>query len=435
MQQFSTDNLRLLILAGFSGYIGSIMTSLPRRIMDYLLYLFSRKIRVVQESLEQDSFMWIYYGVRSLSHKSVYCKHLGAMYKMRVMNNTFRALSESDLYSEFIKDETERKSSITQDGWVNKYRPLPLGTYWIYLGSLTWMRVTYSENMSRGSGNNNKDIDKIVKVIDISFVGMKSKKFIDYLNGIENRVEMLTSEYRVKNRTKPCEFIHLQASERELITMIGRSKDSIFLDNKDFIFDSIERFLKPENYDKYKRLNIPYKFNILLYGKPGTGKTSLAKSLATEFTMGCIIPFNEKLIFDDEIKYDRKTGKVSSLLLIEEIDTLTINRMETEEDGGDFSKLTAKFKANDLRSMLEILDGAKTPSVLFSVSTTNHIEKLDPALRRRFDLEVCVDDMSLETAKKMCEFYGVDESALDEFKRTEDGKFNGAKLSRELLTK
>ena len=58
--------------------------------------------------------------------------------------------------------------------------------------------------------------------------------------------------------------------------------------------DKIDRFIGAE--DKYLKLGLPYKMNILLDGYPGTGKTSLIFGIASHFKKKiAILNFNSKL--------------------------------------------------------------------------------------------------------------------------------------------
>ena len=65
-----------------------------------------------------------------------------------------------------------------------------------------------------------------------------------------------------------------------------RSLSTVYLAGKEMeIFEKIKYFTSSETESLYNSLGIPYKMNMLFHGYPGTGKTSLIYSLASELDM------------------------------------------------------------------------------------------------------------------------------------------------------
>ena len=126
--------------------------------------------------------------------------------------------------------------------------------------------------------------------------------------------------------------------------------------------------------ERLQRLEMPWRRGYLLSGPPGTGKTSL--SLAIAGALG----FSLATLSLTDIKSDGMMRKaVSSLrsrtvLVIEDIDA---NRVSHERDHN-----SEQDGALSLSGLLNSLDGFETPEGLVTILTTNHIEKLDPALTR-----------------------------------------------------
>ena len=122
-------------------------------------------------------------------------------------------------------------------------------------------------------------------------------------------------------------------------------------------------------YDKY---GIPYKRNYLLYGIPGTGKTSLIFSIASELNMGVSI-FSFVPGIDDTI-FMKCVNSIppNSILLLEDIDGVFINR---EKDYNNKSMIS-------FSGILNTLDGMGRKDKLITFMTTNYKEQLDHALMR-----------------------------------------------------
>jgi mitochondrial chaperone BCS1 len=181
-----------------------------------------------------------------------------------------------------------------------------------------------------------------------------------------------------------------------------KSFDDVFIKNKDEIIDHLNNWitLKPI----YEKHGITYKTGILLYGSPGTGKTTTAKAIAS------YLGFNLHIVnlksYKEEQSLIRKIINIpeKSVILFEDIDCLLGNRKE---------ELESETKAL-LGTVLNILDGILSPENVVFVATTNYIDALDNALIRdgRFDLKINVDLIDKELAIQMCQRYGVDENNL-----------------------
>jgi mitochondrial chaperone BCS1 len=141
---------------------------------------------------------------------------------------------------------------------------------------------------------------------------------------------------------------------------------------------------------RYERLGVPYHRGYLLYGPPGTGKTSLVSALAAHFGLSIYIvnlaDFNDRSLMSAV-----NNVPASSVLLFEDIDCMTGSQSRIESSSctghnGDATPGTKEVARNQngvtLSGLLNVLDGFAAPTGVLFVMTTNHIEKLDPALLR-----------------------------------------------------
>jgi chaperone BCS1 len=136
----------------------------------------------------------------------------------------------------------------------------------------------------------------------------------------------------------------------------------------------------------------------MLYGVPGTGKTSLFKGLATHFGLDMWYIALGDLKDESNLMGLISEVQPRSMLLLEDIDTVRISH-ERNQDGPGIT----------MSSLINALDGVATPHGLISCMTTNHFDVLDPALIRagRMDL---IEEIGLpgpnEIAGMFQHFYG-----------------------------
>lgn len=188
----------------------------------------------------------------------------------------------------------------------------------------------------------------------------------------------------------------------------SRRFNTIFLENKviDKIKDHIDKFI--DNQPVYKSRDLLYKTGILLEGEPGTGKTSLAGAIATEYDCDLIIiDMNEfsninATMLADTINADNEMYVV----LLEDIDCVIGDREDENID---------KEEKSAINKLLQFLDSQSSPTNCIFIATTNHPEKLDSAIKRdgRFDLIVDVRGIKEKKAREMCKSFGLEDDKID----------------------
>jgi chaperone BCS1 len=141
---------------------------------------------------------------------------------------------------------------------------------------------------------------------------------------------------------------------------------------------------------RYERLGVPYHRGYLLYGPPGTGKTSLVSALAAHFDLSIYI-INLADFNDRSLVSAVNNVPANSVLLFEDMDCMKGSQSRTGSNSGTGQSGGAMLGTKEaapnqngvtLSGLLNVLDGFAAPTGVLFVMTTNHVEKLDPALLR-----------------------------------------------------
>lgn len=233
--------------------------------------------------------------------------------------------------------------------------------------------------------------------------GIRSIKtaFIETLrvNDYPNRLkEILKREIKLAHK-KECETqVHsmilvsckYNISSHWVHDYVPRNFDNVFMPDAivDSIKNGIDKFVSSA--DWYNKHALPYHYGIMLYGSPGMGKSSLAQAISNHMNSKLFIVSGDEILdLPDLIRSKINTNGLSkneyNIILIEDIDCgLEIDAIN------DRSESDNKKKKSGLASVLNCIDGIGAPQNTIYIFTTNHIEKLDPALIRpgRIDLSL-----------------------------------------------
>ncbi|TFK76326.1 hypothetical protein BDN72DRAFT_229648 [Pluteus cervinus] len=160
------------------------------------------------------------------------------------------------------------------------------------------------------------------------------------------------------------------------------------------IEDDVKSFLNRRQW--YADRGIPYRRGYLLHGPPGSGKTSFIQALAGSLSYDiCLLNLSERGLADDKLIHLLSNAPERSFVLIEDVDAAFNKRVQSSEDGYQSSVTFSGF--------LNALDGVASGEERIIFMTTNHLEKLDPALIRpgRVDMMELIDDASPAQARTL----------------------------------
>ena len=211
-----------------------------------------------------------------------------------------------------------------------------------------------------------------------------------------------------------------------------RSKETLFLEQNFYekLIKKMHTFNKDRTRQIYKRLNIPYKLNILLHGPPGTGKTSFIEVMASELKRSIRFMQITPAITDEQFSAAVATLGDQDILVCEDIDCLFVDRKksDSEKNSMTFSGLLNCFDG---------INGGKNGLIVFL--TTNYKCSLDKALTRpgRVDIMEEFKYMSKKSLSSMVKFYFEDNYSEDDFNQMythiKSNNITGAIMSKFLL--
>jgi hypothetical protein len=245
-------------------------------------------------------------------------------------------------------------------------------------------------------------------------------------------------EMEKKDREKKKETLEINVWRHDYwrtgCTTYLRPMSTIILnkETRNNITGHIDEFLSDK--DWYMKNGIPYRTGILLSGPPGTGKTSLLKGLCTHYGKDLYLLQLDGLT-DKSFLDALSSVPPGSVIAIEDIDTchasssrvtpvaksparaeferaVGINEVEaTKDDSTSSMGLT-------LSGLLNGIDGVASGDDRILIATTNHPEKLDPALIRdgRFDLKVEIGYVSMEMLHSFFEKFYPDTKIPSDYK-------------------
>lgn len=283
-----------------------------------------------------------------------------------------------------------------------------------------WVRVYVRQDEKTIDGSHKQTND----FITVSYLGFSKGTLDEVIRAVEHlsksdddsvRIIPILSVYDGPGYGKPFRL----PREREV---------DVVLNNGDLeaVEDDVRRFLDRKEW--YAERQIPYRRGYLLEGPPGTGKSTLVKHLAVKFGMDVYVPNK-----GSALQLDRFVRHLPprSILLFEDVDAIYKKRKEADDLAEVVSEVMTDFSA-----VLNALDGLTSAEDLVVIMTTNHPERLDPALIRpgRIDYRLTVGLCTGDQASRLFKLFYPDSRVAERFgELAADAQKSPAEIKRVLI--
>lgn len=207
--------------------------------------------------------------------------------------------------------------------------------------------------------------------------------------------------------TQAMTMMELPPDARRFLSELRPASGELFFDEKvSRVLDAIVAEFEAK--DALRMRGIEPRRRVLMHGPPGNGKSSAAAALAKRVGLpGWSMSLTNILgshmgATGQNIQKAFSALKHEVLLVVDELESVGGTR-------GDMSSAAGIESTRAVNSLLTLMD--EHPCGVL-VATTNRVELLDPAVRRRFDVEIEVASPDNETRQRVinacCQRYSID---------------------------
>jgi chaperone BCS1 len=227
-------------------------------------------------------------------------------------------------------------------------------------------------------GRNNECLQEIVHEAQLEFAELGDN---------------MTPVYRTQvNRDSSATWARAPSQRRRLLATVIMNADW-----QEKFMDDMIAYLRPETQAWHDERGLPCRRGYLFVGPPGTGKTSLCIAAASRFRLPIyVLSLNN--ITEGDLNHLISNLASRCILLLEDIDTQRFAYTRTPDSDGISTQPPLTLSA-----LLNALDGVIATDGRIVILTTNHRDKLDPALIRpgRVDLEIPFEHPDVDSIARL----------------------------------
>jgi hypothetical protein len=331
------------LLAGFALYLTGAVTYLARNLPRSL---WKTIVNATTTSIEMNNA-----GYTGNDYHFV-------LFLVWFMQSPWAKWSRSLYTGRFYQGNEKESSTVVGPGYGNHI--------FFYKGRLFW----FSKFKMDSAGS-----ERVKEGIRIVTLGRSHKALIDLVKSFEYRKgdnEITMHEYSHNGGWE-----QVAAIEKRAMRTLCISEDL-----KKKLIRNCDQFVHQREW--FKARGIAYKITTLLKGPPGTGKTSIVKTLASHYDRSVFL-LDLSSMSNKSLQRAIAQLPPKAILLVEDVDAASSVVNARNKDGSAQQTTLADMvqDALTLAGLLNALDGIIPLNDVMVFMTTNHPEKLDPALLRK----------------------------------------------------
>lgn len=365
-----------------TGVLLSLLTYIGYQLKDIPKFLWNRiKAKIIfSVSVEESDELYLYVERWLKNNYSEKYRNLEATLSLKY-NGRLREVNEP------INDINKNKEASNDKLYYWQIEDLFL---------IKYNRKKLVINKSRTKLEHAKDINSLFYNI-FTIKGIFAKKQIESLL---DSIVLYNQQFKVKEPKKI--YMNTSYGQWDFLKYLDSSKsiNDIVLYQKEELLKDVDQFLNSR--DWYLKRSIAYKRGYLFYGLPGNGKTITSLGLAQYTDRNIYYLSLSGLDNGDCLKRAFLYIDSPSIMVFEDIDTSFKEKRNTTNERISFSDL------------LNCLDGIYSKEDVIYIMTTNHKDKLDPALIRagRIDFHLEITNPKKEEVEKYLRIFYDDNSIL-----------------------